>query len=299
MIDRTIAFPWVWLNGSLRRAADAKVSVFDRSFMLGDGVFESFRILDACPLQWRAHWRRFARTIKQLGFKNPVGERECRGALQELLKKNRVTSAIGRIQLSRGIGPRGYSPVHAVSPTLVITLHSHPQINGGRPKQWTLGVASVPFPPCDVTSANKTASRIFSVAAKMEADRAGFDDALLLDGDGQVVEAISSNVFWVKDGAVFTPPLSLGMLPGVTRLQILKLCQKNRMPWAEKTALLEEVLNAEAVFLTVSTAGIIEVVQIEKTKLKGDPAIARLQAGLERLNQQEADRFARRQFGRE
>lgn len=299
MIDRSIALPWVWLNGKLSRASDAKVSVFDRSFTLGDGVFDTLRILNTCPLQWSAHWRRFSQTAKQLGFTIPLGQRGGHEAVQKLLKKNKVAHAIARIQLSRGVGPRGYSPAHAGAPTLVISLHVAPQITGGLPEQWKLGVASLPFPRCNVSSANKTASRIFSVATKMEADRFGFDDALLLDGDSQVVEAISSNVFWVKDDAVFTPPVSLGMLPGITRVQVLKLCQKIKRPCAEKTALLEEVLTAEAVFLSVSTAGIKEVVQIGRAKLTGHPIVAELHERLERLNQQEAERFVKHQLARE
>ncbi len=293
MIDRSIAFPWVWLNGKLTRAANANVSIFDRSFTLGDGIFDTLRILDTCPLQWRAHWGRFCRTAREFGFKIPATQTEILTAVQELLRRNKCVNAVARIQLSRGTSPRGYSPVHAHSPVLIITLHSVPQIIAGSPKQWKLGVATLPFPNCPLSSANKTASRIFNVAVKMEADRAGFDDALILNCEGRVAEAISSNVFWMTRGMVFTPPLTLGILPGTTRTQVLNLCRRNAIRCVEKSALLGDVLKSDAVFLSVSTAGIIEVVRIGQTELKRHSMTAQLHAGLEQLHHRESRRFVR------
>jgi branched-chain amino acid aminotransferase len=107
MIDRSIALPWVWLNKKMTRAANANVSIFDRSFTLGDGVFDTLRILNTCPLQWREHWRRFCKTARELGFKIPATQTEILAAIQELLRKNKCVDAIARIQLSRGTGPRG------------------------------------------------------------------------------------------------------------------------------------------------------------------------------------------------
>jgi branched-subunit amino acid aminotransferase/4-amino-4-deoxychorismate lyase len=291
MIDRSIAMPWVWLNGKLTRAGDATVSVFDRGFTLGDGVFDTLRILNRCPLQWRAHWRRFCSTAKRLGFNNLPQENECLGAFKELLRKNKCADAVARMQLTRGAGPRGYSPAPASSPTFVISLHAAPTITAGRPQLWKLGVASLPFPNSHLLSGNKTASRVYNVIAKMEADRAGFDDALFLNGDGLVTEAISSNMFWIIGGVLFTPPLDLGILPGTTRGQILKLCRRGSLKCVEKSASLKEIVKADAVFLSVSTAGIIEVVQIGKTKLRRNPVVAELHGKLEESHQRESRCF--------
>ena len=136
LIDRSVAFPWVWLNGKLVRSAKASVSVFDKGFQIGDGVFDTFRVLDKCPLEWAAHWRRFSRTARLFRIAVPFSQSECRESLTALLDKNRAQNAIARIHLSRGIGPRGYSPKQTTNPTLLISLHRSPSIDPGQPNQW-------------------------------------------------------------------------------------------------------------------------------------------------------------------
>lgn len=296
MIDQSFALPWVWLNGKITRASVAGVSVFDRSFTLGDGVFDTLRILNECPLQWRAHWRRFTRSARLLRIKIPLTESECRAALHKLLTKNQKTNAIARIHLSRGTSPRGYSIARADMPMLVISLHPPTNITPGEPVRWKLKLATSPFLNSSLLTAHKTASRAFHIATKMEADRAGFDDALILNDRGEVMEAISSNVFWMSADTIRTPPLDRGILPGTARDRIIKLCQNENIKWREGTVMLSSLLKADAVFLSVSTSGIIEVVQIENTKLKRHPAVAELHEKLELRNLREARQFMQRRL---
>lgn len=290
-INSAIALPWVWMNGEIVHAGQASISIFDRSFQLGDGVFDTLRVLETCPLDWSNHWTRFSTSARSFGLKLPFNKRECAEAIQQLLVRNESSSAIVRLHLSRGVGPRGYSARGAHAPILVLTLHAAPAVDPGIPNQWCLGESVLTFPKSAVLTQHKTASRIFHVAAKMESDRAGFDDALLLDPKGRVVEAISSNVFWIKNDVVFTPTPALGLLPGTTRTAVMKLCAKMGIQTREVEAPVTRLQKADGVFLSVSTNGIVEVVELAGHQLDVHPLVPELHAQLEIQHRRSAQRF--------
>jgi len=284
------ALPWAMLNGRLMRARQAATSIFDRSFQLGDGLFETIRILNGWPLQWRQHWRRLAAGARCLRIQLPCDQTEALAQVVELIARNRTPEAVLRLHLSRGCGPRGYSPGGAGHPLVVMAMFGAPELSPDRLAGVRLGIASFTINSNDRLPQFKTASRVLHVLARGEAEAHGFDDALLLDERKQVLEATSSNFFWFRNRTLVTPPVAAGILPGTTRATVLKLARRLDIPVQEKLVSLRQILRCRGAFLTVSTGGVIEVRAIAGHPIPTNPNTARLRAVLIAAWQREADR---------
>lgn len=289
----TDALPWVYLAGRMVSARSASVSVFDRSFQMGDGLFETIRMMNGWPIQWRQHWRRFSKTAARLGIHPPVTAAGCLKILEQLLERCHQTDAAARIHLSRGIGPRGYSPARARLPTLVVSLHPAPPITSGKPRMIRVGLSSFRAIDHAVLQQNKTASRILHVLARAEADGGKFDDLLMLDARDRVLEATSSNFFWFRGSTLITPPADSGILPGTTRATVIQIARRLKVPVRESASPLKRVLAGDGAFLTVCTGGILEITRIANHPLPRNPLTTELQRKLITAWRREAQRFGR------
>ncbi|MCI0350873.1 MAG: aminotransferase class IV, partial [Acidobacteriales bacterium] len=118
---------------------------------------------------------------------------------------------------------------------------------------------------------SKTCSKVRSVLARAEAEEAGADEALLPNERGEVAEGAATNVFWVSDGCVLTPPLWAGLLPGVTRTAIVELCEERRSPTGEREITPKGLCAADGVFVTLSTLGVVEAMSLDGSPLKRSP----------------------------
>lgn len=291
----TDALPWVHLNGRIIPAQKAVVSVFDRSFQLGDGIFETLRIVNGWPIQWPAHWRRLSLSAKSLGFKIPVSEKQCFHALLQLVQKNRQTEAVARLHLSRGVGPRGYSHQLARQPTFVISLHPAPRLDPtDPPRTIKVGVFSHRIWEGHVLQRHKTANRLLNAIAKTEAEARDLDDLLILDQNERVLEAISSNLFWFRQKTLVTSPLDAPILPGTTRFQIIRIARRLGIPILEKTSPLGPIEKSNGAFLSVSTRGLLEIASLEGKELARNPITAKLHAELVKSWLEESIRGNRR-----
>lgn len=255
----------VFLNGKFVPEAQAKVSVFDRAFLYGDSLFETIRVSGARPFQWEAHLQRLENGAARLGIRLPYKAESLRSYAEELITLNHVTEAVLRLNLSRGVGPRGYSPRGADSPTLVVSLHACPP-PGPNPIAWRLTTASVRVPDPMPLAAFKTGNQLWHVLARSEADTANADESLLLSSQGFVLEGSCANLFWVEREAVFTPPAA-NILPGVTRNLVLDLCQGLGIETRETPVLPARLQTADGVFLSLSSAGIVEAVSLDGADL--------------------------------
>lgn len=289
------ALPWAALNGRIVRARDAVVSVFDRSFLLGDGAFETIRVITGRPIQWRPHWARLKTAARHLEIRLPLGSTAALALAGKLIDRNRADEAVLRIHLSRGCGRRGYSPRGADQPLLAVTMFAADKLDPVSPGQARLGVATVIVPTDGALGQFKTASRVLNVLAKAQADAGGFDDALLLDRRGRVLEATGSNVFWFRGRRLVTPSLAGGILPGITRECVIRVARRLGIPVEERFATLAQIQAGAGAFLTVSTRGIIEVLAIAGRKLPRNPATARLHVALVHSWQREARHGSRPQ----
>lgn len=273
----------VFLNGEFVPEERAMVSVFDRSFLYGDGLFETMSVVNGRPFRWAQHLERLRRGADFLGIKIPLGGKALEKFAAELIAKNQIPNGLLRLTLSRGVGLRGYSPKGADKPTLVMTLHPAPAASGIGSAGWKLITASFRLPAGETLAHFKTANKLAQVLARAEADTAGAEEALLLNTDGFVVEGASSNLFWVEGDTVCTPPLESGILAGVTRAVTLELCQQLALPFAERQITPDGLRQSSGVFLTLSSLGVVEAKELDGIRLTSAPLVADLREAYQRL----------------
>lgn len=263
----------VFLNGKFVPEEQAVVSVFDRSFLYGDGLFETMRVTRGKPFRWWDHMERLRKGGDFLGIKIPFACKALEKSALELIAKNQMPESLLRLTVSRGVGPRGYSPKGATLPTLVMTLHALPVAPS---KGWKLKTATLRLPAGEELAQFKTANKLAQVLARAEADVAGADEGLLLNTDGFVVEGASSNLFWVEGETVCTPPLASGILAGVTRAVTVELCAQLSWSLAEREITPEKLREMAGVFLTLSSLGVVECSELDGVALRQSPLIQRL-----------------------
>lgn len=252
------------LNGKVCDEADAKVTVFDRSFCYGDGIFETFRVHNGRGFRLGEHIERLTTSADALGFSVPFTTDDIEDDIDALVTECEMPDAMARIHLSRGIGKRGYSPRGLNTPSYSMAFHPAPAIDAGRPKAWRMKTSSYRLNPSDPLISHKTASRMTNVLAKAEAEENGYDDAFFINLDGNVAEATCANVFWLEGNLVCTPPLSSGALPGITRSTILELCRKLAIQTEEKNLKLGNLPAIDGAFLTLSSLGVIEIGRVDQ-----------------------------------
>ena len=270
----------VFLNGKFVPEEQAMISVFDRSFLYGDGLFESMRVTRSKPFRWWDHMERLRKGGDFLGIKIPLACKALEKFAAELIAKNQMPESLLRVTVSRGVGMRGYSPKGAAMPTLVMTLHALPAAPSDG---WKLKTASLRLPAGEKLAQFKTANKLAQVLARAEADIAEADEALLLNTDGFVVEGASSNLFWVEGKTVCTPPLASGILAGVTRAVTVELCQQFSIPFAESEVTAEALRGASGVFLTLSSFGVVECCELDGVQLTRSPVVRQLRGAYNEL----------------
>lgn len=272
----------VWINGQIAPAAEATVSVFDRSFLYGDALFETIRWANGNPFRWQAHLDRLAAGAKFLGIRIPFSRDELRSAAAALTVENKLSDGLVRIHLTRGIGRRGYSPAGADSPGIIISTHPLPAALADAPARWTLKTSPFRVAAGDPLAGIKSANKLLQIAARADAEANGFDDALLLNTDGFAAESSTGNVFWIEGGGLHTPPEAAGILPGVTRSAVIEIAQTLKIPAAETDASVERLKSSEGVFLTMSGSGLIEITRVDQTPIPSSPLTAGLYAAYRR-----------------
>jgi aminodeoxychorismate lyase len=266
-----------FLNGRFIPEAQAVVPITDRGFLYGDGLFETLRVSNGRLRWWTRHVERLQQGAAYFRIALPWLPEQLHDFAAKLIQQNALPESVLRITLTRGSGPRGYSPRDADNPTLAMTLHPLP------PKASSLRLITVSLrvPANDPLARFKTANKLVQVLARAEAGARGADEALLLNTDGHVAEAAGSNVFWLAGGAVCTPPVEDGALAGVTREVVLELCRQRSIPTGELHLSLEDLRRAGGVFLTNSTAGIVPVSELDGSALNQSSFVMELQTALE------------------
>lgn len=257
----------VFLNGQFIPEAQATVSVFDRSFLYGDGLFETMLVSNGKPFRWTPHMERLERGAEFLGIKIPFTRAALAGFASELIKRNQLPESLLRLTLSRGVGVRGYSPKGADKPVLVMTQHPISASTTSTLPRWRARTASFHLPADEPLAQFKTCNKLAQILARAQADALEANEALLLNTDGFVVEGASSNLFWIERGTVCTPPLASGILAGVTRDVVRELCPKLQLAYREANIRPEELAQADAVFLSLSSHGIVEVAELDGARL--------------------------------
>jgi aminodeoxychorismate lyase len=272
-----------YLNGRIVPEAKARVSVFDRAFLYGDGLFETVRLKNGVAFRWPQHLARLRRGMNYFGLDSPLVTEQLAGAMQELARRNRLPEAVLRLTLSRGVGSRGYSPKGARHPALAMTLHALPQPRTGDSPRWTLRSASLRLRAKDPLAPFKTCNRLLQVMARAEAEAQGADEALLINDAGKVAETACANLFWCEGRTVCTPPLSAGALPGITRAVVLEICRGRGLGVRERNITLAQLENTSGVFATNSAWGVVEVSAIDGVPIPPSPLTGELSGAREAL----------------
>jgi branched-chain amino acid aminotransferase len=263
-----------FLNGQFVPEERAVIPVSDRGFLLGDGLFETMRVAGGRPFRCAQHLERLARGADSLNIKLPFTPQELARFAGQLIELNRMPEAVLRLTLTRGQGGRGYTPNADVQPTVVMTLHPVPP--PANPAGWKLVTSSFRIPAGDPLAAFKTTSKILHIMARAEAMKKRADEALLLNTDGEAVEAASGNLFWIHDGAVCTVPDGCDCLPGITRAVVLEICLKLGLP-AKKCVIKPAALKTCAgLFVTQSVLGIVPVATFDGGTIAMSPLVVQL-----------------------
>jgi branched-chain amino acid aminotransferase len=261
----------VYLNGSFMPEEHATISIHDRGFLYGDGLFEAVRIYEGEPFLWPDHIARFLHGCEVLRLTCPLTGDEIRSVVRETVRRNRLSDALVRFTLSRGAGPRGYSPKGADHPTFVVTPFVLPVF----PSAYRVIISTVRLLADDPISDFKNINKLHQIIARSEADAVGANEALMTNIKGFVVEGTTTNVFWVNDGKVCTPPIR-GILAGTTRAHVLRLCAKLKIPTAETNIRSSALPGVDGLFVTSCAAEIMEVSHLDNKRMKRSPLIRTL-----------------------
>ncbi len=277
MSEATALSGYVWLNGRIVLARRARISVFDRGFLYGDGLFETVRCYRGNPFLLDEHMRRMHRSAAFLGL--PVPEVNWPGVIEKLLAANSLldNDASVRITVTRGQAPPGLLPPRAVRPTAFAFALPVPGSLAEDQKRG-VKVMTVPFARSGFLAVHKLLDYVPAILARTIAAKQKAKEALYLHG-GWILEATTANVFAVFDGTVVTPPTD-ELLPGITRALVISLAQKAGFTVAERPIAVNDLPKAQEVFLTSAVVEVLPVIQVGETTIAGGspgPVTTRLQ----------------------
>lgn len=256
---------WVHVNGRLVEETEAQVSVFDRGFLYGDGIFESMRSIGGVVFRLDRHLDRLARSAARIGLERVPGPERIRAAVRDLLDRNRLAEARVRITVTRGPGRPGDYAGATGDPTVVMYASPfHPLDPADRAQGVAVVLSSVRQVPATVLDpALKSISRLSAVLARREAVARGAFEAILLDTGGFLTEGTVSNLFLLTTGRIRTPPAPGVGLPGVTREAVLEIAAGAGLPTSEEALPAAALETAEEVFLTNTSWEVLPVTRVD------------------------------------
>ncbi|MDP2600085.1 MAG: aminotransferase class IV [Deltaproteobacteria bacterium] len=271
----------VWCNGQLIDEEKATVSIFDRSYLYGEGLFETLRCYQGRPAFADRHYRRLKKNCERLQMPLSLSEKEFEKAFLEVLRANNIMEAAVRITISTvgasfGVGRPENPPVNISIFCRPVTIDLKNFQNGV--KVWP---SSILLNDSPATAGIKSTSYLIKMLARAEADQHGAYETLLKNYKGQWVEGSRTNFFIVLDKMVITSPLEDGILGGITREVVLEILKKEKIPHKEDHITDALLKNAEEIFLTGSTSEVMpvcELIGLCKKELRVNSFAARLRS---------------------
>lgn len=251
----------VYIDGELYDVDKAKISVFDHGFLYGDGVFEGIRIYYGGIFKLDQHLRRLYRSAKIIDLKIPMEFEELREAVIRTVKASGLKEGYIRLVVTRGMGDMGLDPRKCKRPSIVIIVVPMPRFLGKPIKAIIASTRRLPY-QCLPPHA-KTLNYLNNILAKIEAIKAGVEEAIMLSLDGYVAEGTGENIFLVREGTLVTPPTSAPILAGITRESIFEMARELKIQVKERSVTPDELYTADEVFLCGTAAEIMPVVEID------------------------------------
>ncbi len=270
----------VYLNGDYLPEEVAKISIFDRGFLMADGVYEVTSVLDGKLIDFDGHAARLERSLVELDMGMPMPVEELLAVHRELVKRNGLVEGMIYLQVTRGApGDRDFVfPDPAEVPqTVVMFTQSRPGLADNPAAKTGLKIISIP----DIRWGRrdiKTVQLLYPSMGKMAAKKAGCDDAWMVE-DGLVTEGTSNNAYIVKGGRIITRDLSSDILHGITRAAVLRYAREAQMEVEERPFSIEEAQGADEAFITSASTFVLPVVEIDGVAVGGGkpgPVAARL-----------------------
>ena len=258
----------IWINNRFVDEKDASISIFDRGFLYGDGVFETMRSYAGTVFKIRAHIDRLFDGMKTLRIKAPYSRSVFENIICSTLKKNGLKSAYIRLALTRGEGRFGIGYKDSFKPNVIVVAKNF----DGYP-EWmhdkgiSAGIAKIRQNEFSPLAGIKSMNYLGYILARIYAKEDNYDEAIFTNTRGFVTEAATSNIFFVKKCHIVTPSLDSGILPGVARSVVIGMVRKMRLKVSERKVLPGELLRADEIFLTNSLAEILPVIRIGSKKI--------------------------------
>ena len=264
----------IYINGKFYSKADAKISVYDHGVLYGDGVFEGIRAYGGKIFRLVAHIDRLFEGAKSLMLRIPISKKRLMEDIKKTVRVNKLKNAYIRLLVTRGIGKLGLDPFICKDPQVIIIADKialYPKVFYEK----GLCVITVPTRRNLVEAVNpriKSMNYLNNILAKIEAINAGVPEAIMLNSYGYVAECTGDNIFIVKNGAIKTPPLFLGVLEGITRNEIIVLANGLGIDVKESVFSRHDIFNADECFLTGTAAEVIPVVEVDRRTIgNGNP----------------------------
>jgi D-alanine transaminase len=253
----------VYLNGDYLPETEAKVSIFDRGFLMADGVYEVTSVLGGKLIDFGGHCVRLARSLGELEMKNPHTEAEWLAIHRELVEKNGIVDGMIYLQVTRGNpGDRDFAyPSEETEPTVVLFTQDKPGLAENPAAKVGYKVISIP----DIRWGRrdiKTVQLLYPSMGKMAAKKAGVDDSWFVE-DGAVTEGTSNNAYIVKGNRIITRQLSSDILHGITRAAVLRFAVEAQMEVEERAFTIAEAQAADEAFITSASAFVMPVVEVD------------------------------------
>jgi len=255
----------VYIDGQFHDEADAKISVFDHGLLYGDGVFEGIRMYHNRIFRLREHIERLWWSAKAILLDIPLTPEEMMRACVESCRVNNLREGYIRLIVTRGRGTLGLDPRRCPKPSVIIiatTIQLYPE----KTYQEGLAIATVPTTRNLVNAVNpaiKSLNYLNNVLARIEANNAGVEEAIMLNSDGFVAECTADNVFVVQKGRLLTPPLSAGALYGITRNTVLDCARELGIPSGEPNLSRYDLYIADEMFVTGTAAEMVPVIKVD------------------------------------
>ena len=255
-----------WMDGQFIDENELKISPFDHGFLYGLGFFETFRTYEGQAVYLQAHLARLVEALTEYRIAFPYTIQEIQAIIQTLNEQDGKEGYF-RLNVSAGIHPIGLAPTSYAKPTVIVFRKELPKMARGTEKEAVWLKTSRNTPEQQVRYKSHHYGN--NVRARMELPNLAEYEGFFTDGSGCVAEGITSNIFWIKDGILYTPSVEIGILPGITRRIVLELAQHLQMPIREGRFLKWELEQADECFVTTAVQELIPISRIGKIHFAG------------------------------
>ena len=258
----------VYLNGEYVSENEAKISVFDRGFLMADAVYEVTSVLDGKLIDFKGHAKRLNRSLDELDMKNPISYEELLAVHRELVRVNNIDEGLVYLQISRGAPSDRdfvYPNPDETDPTVVLFTQNKPGLANSPLANKGVKIISIDderWGRRDI----KTVQLLYPSMGKMMAKKVGADDAWMVQ-DGYVTEGTSNNAYIIKNNKIITRGLSNDILHGITRAAVLRFAKEAQMQVEERNFTLDEAYEADEAFITSASTFVMPVIEIDGNKI--------------------------------